>query len=112
MSFFSFDGKNIELNEKGFLRNYDHWDNRFCEQMANSEGLELDERRWTVIYFLREFYEATGISPSVHVLIRKIGDQLAHFRCTHHTIHLLFPRGGCRQACRLAGLPEYFKHGC
>lgn len=112
MSSFSIDGKNIEINEKGFLKNYSHWDNRLCKQMAQSEGLELDARRWTVIYFLRDFYEAMGTFPSVHVLIRKIGDQIAHFRCTHRNIHLLFPGGGCRQACRLAGLPEYFNHGC
>ena len=112
MTSLNFQGKQIRINEKGFIGDFDDWDDGVCEALAASEGLELDEPRWRAIRFLREFYAANGIPPSPHVLIRDIGDQLAHFHCTRRNINLLFPRGGCRQACRLAGLPEYFSYGC
>lgn len=112
MACLSFHGGEVELNHKGFLENYDDWDDEVCEALAASEGFELDELRWCVIHFLREFYEDMGVPASPHVLISKIGEQLAHFKCTHRNINLLFPVGGCRQAARLAGLPEYFTHGC
>ena len=112
MASLNFQGKEIKLNEKGFIEHFGEWDDGVCEALAASEGLELDKLRWRAIRFLREFYAETGVPPSPHVLIRDIGNQLAHFRCTRRNIDLLFPRGGCRQGCRLAGLPEYFTHGC
>ena len=112
MTSLRFQGRAIQLNKKGFLEKYDSWNDGVCEAFADSEHLELDEPRWRVIRYLREFYAVMGVPPSPHVLIRDIGEKLAHFRCTHRNIDLLFPGGGCRQACRLAGLPEYFNHGC
>ena len=105
-------GKEISLNADGYLENFDSWDDEVCEALAEAEDLELDEHRWCAIRFFRKFYATMGTPPSTHVVVRDIGGQLAHFGCTGRTIGLLFPNGGCRQACRLAGLPFCFTTGC
>jgi len=112
MSSLAFRGRDIKLTEKGFMENFDDWNDDVCEALAASEDLKLDEFRWRAIRFLRHYYAETGVPPSPHVMVRDIGNQVAHFRCTARNINLLFPGGGCRQACRLAGLPGYFCHGC
>ena len=108
----SYQNQQIKLNKKGFLVDCDNWDREVCKALAAADGLELNEPRWQVIRFARAFYKVMGVSPSPHVLIRNIGDRFAHANCTCPNIGLLFPDGGCRQVCRLAGLPEYVKSAC
>ena len=112
MNSLHFHGREVQLNRQGFIEDFDDWDDEVCEALAASEGLELDEHRWCAIRFLREYYGTVGVNPSAHIMIRDIGDKLAQFHCTRRDIDQLFPHGGCRQACRLAGLPEYFTHSC
>jgi sulfur relay (sulfurtransferase) DsrC/TusE family protein len=34
------------------------------------------------------------------------------YGCTKQTLREIFPMGGCKHACRLAGLPESYCHSC
>jgi len=112
MTSINYRGREIGVDDKGFLEHFGDWNEAVCEALAAADGLELDERRWCAIRFLRSYYEETGVPPTPHLVIREIGDKLAHFQCTHRNIEMLFPNGGCRQACRLAGLPGYYSFGC
>jgi tRNA 2-thiouridine synthesizing protein E len=102
-------GRNLELNRKGHLARFDDWDRDIAEALANEEGLTLSECHWSVINFLRGYYATHEIPPSPRVVIKTIGHEIsAHVRCTHKHLQSLFPRGGLKQACRIAGLPDYY----
>jgi len=83
------------------------------EAMAAEQGLILTPRHWVVIEYLRDYYKEFGHPPSPKLVIRAIGDEISpHVACTRRTLEGLFPAGGCKQACHIAGLPDYFCHSC
>ena len=48
-----FEGKSIETSPNGFLINSEDWTEALATHLASSEGLELTEKHWDVINFLR-----------------------------------------------------------
>ena len=104
-------GRELELNRKGHLARFDDWDRDIAEALAEEEGLSLTACHWDVIQFLRDYYAMHEIPPSPRVVIKGIGQAIsAHVPCTRKHLESLFPRGGCKQACRIAGLPDYYCH--
>jgi len=105
-------GRSVEIGPKGFVLDFDAWDEDVARAMAAEEGLELGDCHWKAIHFIRRYYQEFEIPPSARVMIHEVGEQLSAARCTFKTLKQLFPNGGCRQACRLAGLPTYYCSAC
>lgn len=105
-------GRSVQVGPKGFLADPGVWDESVARAMAEEEGLELKECHWKAIRFIREYFDSFDMPPTPRVLIREVGSQLNAYRCTHGTLKEVFPNGGCKQACRLAGLPDYYCSGC
>lgn len=113
MSMLQIAGRDLALNRYGFLDRFDDWDEEIAGQLAREEGLALTDCHWKVIRFLRDYYGANGIPPSPRVVIKSIGSEVsAHVPCTRRHLDRLFPGGGCKQACRLAGLPRHYCASC
>jgi tRNA 2-thiouridine synthesizing protein E len=45
-------------------------------------------------------------------MIQEVGHKLNEHRCTYNDVKRLFPKGGIKQACRIAGLPDFYCHAC
>lgn len=102
-------GRSIAFNRMGFMADFWSWDEEIATELAEEDGLTLHEQHWAVIRFLREYYSHTLIPPPPQETVRVLGRQLAH--CGANSVEALkrlFPKGGCRQACLLAGLPDYY----
>jgi len=104
--------KSITLNPEGYLVNFGDWDEKVAEALASTEDLALGHCHWEAIRYLREYYTEFEVNPSPRKLARTVGEKLTVGKCTTRTLDELFPLGGCRQACRLAGLPQFFRHAC
>lgn len=105
--------RELLFNKHGFLANFDDWDNDLARALAENEGVQLTDCHWSVINFLRKYYAFHEIPPSPKVIIRTIGEEVSrHTPCTRKTLDALFPDGGCKQACRIAGLPTHYCHSC
>jgi tRNA 2-thiouridine synthesizing protein E len=106
-------GRDVVFNKKGHLASFGDWDNDLAEALAEAEGLALTDCHWSVIHFLREYYAFHEMPPSPKIIIRSIGHEVSrHAPCTRKNLEALFPEGGCKQACRIAGLPSYYCHSC
>ncbi len=94
-------GKKLDLNEEGFLKDPQQWNETVAEYLAKSqEGLEsLSKEHWAVIKFIREHYLQTSQAPMVRSVCKSTGFPLRH-------IYELFPSGPAKGACKLAGLPK------
>ncbi|AUB81161.1 TusE/DsrC/DsvC family sulfur relay protein [Candidatus Thiodictyon syntrophicum] len=102
-----------DLNTKGHLAHFDHWDEDVALALAEEEGLTLNARHWGVINFLRDYYGAHEMPPTPRVVLKAVGHLISpHVPCTRRHLEFLFPDGGCKQACHIAGLPDYYCHGC
>jgi tRNA 2-thiouridine synthesizing protein E len=99
-------GKTVETDEEGYLVNLSDWTEEIALKLAESEGLDMDENRWEVVNFLREYYNEYQIAPAVRVLTKAIGKKLGKDKGSSKYLYELFPYGPAKQACKIAGLPK------
>ena len=100
------DGRVLETDPEGYLRELSDWDERVAEQMAREDGVALDDNHWEVIRFLREYYQEYQIAPAVRILTKAIGRKLGKDKGNSRYLYQLYPQGPAKQACRYAGLPR------
>ena len=100
MSFIAVEGKQVELDEDGFLVEPSDWSEAVVAIFAKSEDVEeLTEEHWKVINYLRDYFKKFGMAPMVRKMCKDTG-------LTLKQIYELFPSGPAKGACKLAGLPK------
>jgi TusE/DsrC/DsvC family sulfur relay protein len=94
------DGKDVELNEDGFLARPEEWSENVARAFALLDNIsELNDDHWKVIWYLRDYYERFRIAPMIRKLCKDTG-------LTLKEMERLFPSGPAKGACKLAGLPK------
>lgn len=100
MATIDFNGKAFEIDEDGFLLDYNLYCDEWVDYVKTQEGIdELNDEHWLLIKVLQDYYEKNGIAPMVRVL-----SKLTKFKLKH--IYELFPSGPGKGACKMAGLPK------
>jgi TusE/DsrC/DsvC family sulfur relay protein len=99
MQTFKYKDKSYDVDDQGFLVEFEHWDSDFAEGMAPRVKIHngLGEKHWQVIHFIRDTFKESGTCPLIYQTCRSNGLRLTDFR-------ELFPAGHLRGACKLAGL--------
>jgi tRNA 2-thiouridine synthesizing protein E len=98
-------GRPVETDSEGYLKNLGDWSEDFVRAQAQSEGLELTAEHWQLITFLREYFAEHGVQAQVRAMIWHFSELWGPGRGNNHYLHDLFPRGGPqKQGNRLAGL--------
>jgi tRNA 2-thiouridine synthesizing protein E len=96
-------GREVHVNDEGFLTEYDEWDEDLAKVLAANIDLDLTDEHWKVIRFLREDFKAQGESATTR-RVQTVGgfpvkEQFA-----------LFPKKPAKKMAYIAGLPK--PHGC
>lgn len=99
-------GKEVEVDEEGYLTNLADWNRDVADYLANEEKVEMTQAHWEVIDFLREYYEEYQIAPAIRVLTKAIGKKLGADKGNNKYLYELFPYGPAKQACKIGGLPK------
>ncbi|HBC91718.1 MAG TPA: sulfurtransferase TusE [Pelotomaculum sp.] len=100
MSNLAVGGREIELDEDGFLVDFEDWTEDVAGVLASKEEIdELTERHWRVVQYLRDYYKEFQVAPMIRKLCKDTG-------LTLKQIYDLFPAGPARGACKIAGLPK------
>ncbi len=93
-------GKQIELDEDGFIQSPELWDEQVAIELARLEGIEqMTEEHWKLVAYLRDYYQQFKIAPMIRKLCKETGVNLKH-------IYELYPSGPAKGACKVAGLPK------
>ena len=100
------DGREIELDARGYLCNAADWSIGLAEQMASDDGIVLTLAHWEIINLLREHHESFGLSPPMRLLVKEVGRRFGVDKANSRYLYRLFPEGPAKQACRYAGLPK------
>mgnify|MGYP002338707429 FL=1 len=92
-------GETIDVNEEGYLTDPEQWTPDVAREIAQVEGLELTDKHWEVLEYLREQY-----AEGAKLTIRRIGksdvvDSVKEF-------YDLFPDGPLKKASKIAGIPK------
>ena len=95
------------FNDKGYLADFDTWNKGFARRVAEEHNLELTECHWQIINFLRDYQSEYGLAPDPREIIKKLSKQINPAApCTRKHLEGLFGAGGCKLACKIAGLPD------
>ena len=82
-----------------------HWNREIALESAAHEEIELGDRHWKVITFLRRYYLDHGWPAQPRILIRELDKAFRDEGGTRY-LYRLFPRGPLAQGARIAGLPK------
>ncbi|RNC28523.1 MAG: Sulfurtransferase TusE [Candidatus Dichloromethanomonas elyunquensis] len=96
MDFIEIDSKKIELNEDGFLKELGEWNTGVAEAISLQEGIELSEKHWIVITFVREYYTKYNVPPMMKKVLKSTGLNLKE----------LFSNNPVESVMKIAGLPK------
>ncbi len=101
-----FEGKQVEVDEDGYLLNLDDWTKELAAHLAEQDGLTMEEAHWDVVNFLRDYYQQYQIAPMIKILVKEIKKKMGPEKGNTKYLYQLFPDGPAKQACRYAGLPK------
>ena len=104
-------GATLETNEKGYLVNIDEWNEEVAAVIAAAEGIELSDKSWDVINFLRdEFINNNGTQPNDRNIVKAMCDKWNE-KVSSKDVYTLFPMQPSKQAAMIGGLPESRRKG-
>ena len=110
---YELNGKTIATNANGYLENLDDWSEDLAKIIADAEGVELSEKSWDVINYLREeYFENNGNQPNERHMVKHFKDVWTDLdKVDTKALYNLFPRGPAKEAGKIAGLPETRRKG-
>ena len=100
------DGAQYEVDEDGYLQDWQGWKKEIAEVMAKEDGQDLTDEHWEIINFLRDYFVKFQIAPMIKILVKEIGKVMGPEKGNTKYLYQLFPAGPAKQACRYACLPK------
>ena len=91
-------GKNITVNEEGYLTDFSQWDEKIGDALAAEANIPLSARHWEVIKYLQNEH-----ANQVALSIRRIGKSGV---TDIKEFYQLFPVAPLKTATKIAGIPK------
>lgn len=97
-------GKEVQVNEEGFMTVPEEWSKEIAVEIAKEEGLvELTPAHWKIIEYCRQAAAANGSAPTLRNITTNSG-------VTTKDLFTLFPKGPAKKVARISGLGK--PEGC
>ena len=91
-------GQSIEVNDEGYLVDAGQWTKEIAAEIAKEEGIDLTDKHYEVLEFLRAANE-----KGETLTIRKVGKSgIVDIK----GLYQLFPGGPLKHSSRIAGIPK------
>jgi tRNA 2-thiouridine synthesizing protein E len=92
-------GRDVQVDDEGFMTNYDEWDEALGKELATLIGIEMTDEHWKAIRFLREDFKAEGETPTLR-RVSTVGG------IPTKELFTLFPKKPAKKMAYVAGLPK------
>jgi tRNA 2-thiouridine synthesizing protein E len=96
-------GRDVHVDDEGFLTEYDEWDDDLGNVLAANIGITMTDAHWKVVHFLRDDYQAQGETATIR-RVSTVGG------VPTKQLFELFPKKPAKKMAYVAGLPK--PHGC
>lgn len=96
-------GREVHVDDEGFLTEYDEWDEDLAKALAAAIDIDLTDDHWKVIRFVRDDYKAQGETPTIRRVSTAGG-------VATKDLFALFPKKPAKKMSYVAGVPK--PHGC
>jgi tRNA 2-thiouridine synthesizing protein E len=91
-------GKTIDFNDEGYMTDASQWTKEVAAELAKEEGIELTDKHYEVLEFLRQSHD-----KGETLTIRKVGKSgIVDIK----GLYQLFPGGPLKHSSKLAGIPK------
>jgi TusE/DsrC/DsvC family sulfur relay protein len=91
-------GVTVQVNEEGYMLDMNQWNKEIAVEIAKEIGIELSDKHFQVINFLREKQVA-----GENLTIRRVGTSgIVDIK----ELYALFPGGPLKHSSRIAGIPK------
>ena len=105
-------GKNIETTPSGFRVNIEDWNEEVAKVIADEEDLELTDKHWDVVNYLRNEYINNGENqPNTRNIVKAMAKAWGDKKLNAKVLYDLFPGNPSKQPGRIGGLPESRRKG-
>jgi TusE/DsrC/DsvC family sulfur relay protein len=92
-------------DNEGYIVDPEDWNEELARLLADEEGLQLDTDYWTVLCFMRKYWQEHKVAPDVrHVLKYLAKEHGLDKKDAKQHLFRLFPYGYVKQACKIAGM--------
>jgi tRNA 2-thiouridine synthesizing protein E len=92
-------GHEVNVDDEGFMTEYDEWDEEVGTALAAQIGIEMTEDHWRVIKFLREDFADQGVTATIR-RVSTVGG------IATKDLFTLFPKKPAKKMSYVAGLPK------
>jgi len=99
MTLATMEGRQIHVDDEGFLTEYDEWDTELARVLAVNIGIDLTDAHLRTIAFLREDYREQGETPTLRRVTAVGGIPTKE-------LFRLFPKKPAKKMAYIAGLPK------
>lgn len=99
-------GNPIETDAEGYLANLDEWSEDVAKHLSNEDNLELTDDHWTVLNWIRNYYQEFGTAPNLRMMQKLMKDDVGAELADKKRLFDLFPYGPAKQGARYAGMPK------
>ena len=89
----------LTLDADGYLADPNDWTPEVAELFARDLGLELTDRHWQVINYVRDEYAKTGEMPSLRRITKQSGVPTKE-------LYKLFPKGPAGKIAKVSGMSK------
>jgi len=91
-------GQTVEVNDEGYMVDASQWNKEIASEMAKEIGIELTDKHYEVLEFLRNASE-----KGETLTIRKVGKSgIVDIK----GLYQLFPGGPLKYSSKFAGIPK------
>jgi tRNA 2-thiouridine synthesizing protein E len=99
MSLAMISGREVHVDDEGFMTEYEEWNEELAAQLAANIGIELTDRHLDAIRFLRDDYKAQGETATLRRVSTLGGIPTKE-------LFELFPKKPAKKMAYIAGLPK------
>jgi tRNA 2-thiouridine synthesizing protein E len=96
-------GRDVHVDDEGFLTEYDEWDDDLGKALAAAIGVDMTDDHWKVVHFLRDDYKSQGETATIR-RVSTVGG------VPTKRLFQMFPKKPAKKMAYVAGLPK--PHGC
>jgi tRNA 2-thiouridine synthesizing protein E len=99
MTLATIDGREVHVDDEGFLTEYDEWDEALGTSLAAAIGIEMTDGHWKAVKFARDDYKAKGETPTLRRMQAAGGIPTKE-------MFTLFPKKPAKKMAYIAGQPK------
>ena len=94
----------VAVDEEGFLLDATQWSRDMVPDIASSVGIEMSDRHWEVVDFIRDYFVTNHAVPELRTFLKYLREKYDKQTATRKYVYSLFPYGYGQQACKIAGM--------